>query len=100
MKHSIQFSGKQAKAALTGKIYAHDAGLVRDELIDGIERGAAEVRIDLSDVAYIDSTGLGVLVTIHKRTKERNGHLVLTGVKGMVEQLIRRTRLDTVLTIE
>lgn len=100
MEHSIKVIGNQVRTALAGKIYAHDAGVVRDKLIEKIERGATDVMMDLSDVAYIDSSGLGVLVTVHKRTNAVNGRLVLTGVRGVVKELLKRTRLDKVLTIE
>lgn len=100
MKHSIKVSGSHVSVALTGKIYAHDAGVIRDELIDLIDRGTTDINIDLSELDYIDSSGLGVLVTVHKRTKEKNGGLVLTNVRGMVGEILKRTRLDRVLTIE
>ncbi|MCE5285960.1 MAG: STAS domain-containing protein [Pelosinus sp.] len=100
MNYSIEVSGNQVNVMLSDKIYAHDAGIIRDELMKKIEQGATEIRMDLSDVLYIDSSGLGVLITVHKRTKAINGRLVLTGVGGIVAELIKRTRLDKVLTIE
>lgn len=100
MKHLIKVSEHYVNVILNGKLYAHEAGLLRDELVEEIERGATEVRIDLSDVSYIDSSGLGVLITVHKMMKEKNGTSVLTGVQGMVGELLRRTRLNKVLTIE
>lgn len=100
MEHLIHVSGNQASVNLSGKIYVHDAGIIRDELVEKIEQGVNQVRLDVSGVGYIDSSGLGVLVTVHKLTKERHGSLVLKGVQGMVGELLKRTRLDKVLTIE
>lgn len=100
MNHSIKVSGNHITAFLTGKIYSQDASLFRDEILEQIDRGATEISIDLSGLNYIDSTGLGVLITIHKRTKEKNGKIVIRGAQGMVEQLFKRTRLDRVLTME
>ena len=99
MKDRINVDGKQSSISLKGKIYAHDAGIIRDQLLDEIERGAKVVQIDLSETAYIDSSGLGVLVSIHKRTQAVQGRLILTGVQGMVAELLARTRLNKVLTI-
>ena len=82
------------------KIYVHDASLLRDDVLEIIAQGIMEVRIDLSDLTYIDSSGLGTLVTINKRIKEKNGKLVLTGAQGLPLDLIKRTRLDKVFTIE
>lgn len=100
MNHSIKVSGNHVTAFLTGKVYSQDASAFRDEILEQIDRGATEISIDLSELNYIDSTGLGVLITIHKRTKEKNGKIVIRGAQGMVEQLFKRTRLDRVLTME
>ncbi|HWR44184.1 STAS domain-containing protein [Sporomusa sp.] len=100
MKHSLNVSGNYATVSLDGKIYAHDAGIIRDELLEAIEQGVKDIRFDLSKLNYIDSSGLGVLVTVHKRTIEKNGRLVLTGVQGMAAEILKRTRLDKVLHIE
>ena len=100
MEHTMNTDGNHAVVSLSGKVYAHDAGIIRDELLKQIEKGIVEILIDLADVSYIDSTGLGVLVTVHKRTKEYGGQLVLTGITGMVAELLKRTRLDRVLTIQ
>ncbi|MHB8073040.1 STAS domain-containing protein [Desulfosporosinus fructosivorans] len=100
MKHTINISGNQATVFLTDKIYVHDASLLRNDLLDIIAQGVTDVKIDLSELTYIDSSGLGTLVTINKRTKERNGSLVLAGAKGLPFELIKRTRLDKVFTIE
>ncbi|MBP1764306.1 MAG: anti-anti-sigma factor [Firmicutes bacterium] len=100
MKHSLSVNGNQATVIVNGKIYAHDAGILRDDVLDAIEKGIKFIRMNLVDTTYIDSSGLGVLVTIHKLSKEKEGGLVLTGVQGMVAELLRRTRLDRTLSIE
>ena len=96
MKHSIKVSGNQATVFLMDKIYVHDASLLRDDLLEIIDKGIVDVRMDLSGLIYIDSSGLGTLVTINKRTKEKNGKLVLAGAQGLPLDLIKRTRLDKV----
>ena len=100
MEHLLTINGNKASVSLEGKIYAHDAGIIRDELLAAIERGVNTINMDLSRLEYIDSSGLGVLVTIHKHTLDKNGKLVLTGVHGMAAEILKRTRLDKVLHIE
>lgn len=100
MKHSITVIGNQATVYVKDKIYVHDASLLRDDMLEILDRGILEVRIDLSGLEYIDSSGLGTLVTINKRIKEKNGSLVLTAVQGLPLELIKRTRLDKVFCIE
>jgi len=100
MKHSIEISGNSALIFLNGKIYVSDASLLRDDLLEIIDQGITDLRMDLSGLTYIDSSGLGTLVTINKRTKEKRGRLVLTGVQGLPMDLIKRTRLDKVFNID
>ena len=100
MKHSIEVSGNHATVFLNDKIYVSDASLLRDDLLELINQGVIDLRMDLSGLTYIDSSGLGTLVTINKRTKEQNGGLVLAGAQGLPLDLIKRTRLDKVFNIE
>ncbi|MDP4158946.1 MAG: STAS domain-containing protein [Bacillota bacterium] len=100
MKHSIKVSGNHAAVFLSDKIYVNDASILRSELLEVMEQGVTDIRIDLSGLTYIDSSGLGTFVTINKRTKEKNGRLVLTGAQGLPLELFKRTRLDRVFTIE
>ncbi|SPF35011.1 STAS domain protein [Candidatus Desulfosporosinus infrequens] len=100
MKHSIKVSGNQAMIFLKDKIYVSDASLLRDDILLIIDQGITDLKMDLSGLTYIDSSGLGTLVTINKRTKEKSGRLVLTGAQGLPMDLIKRTRLDKVFNIE
>ena len=100
MNHLIKVNGNHATIVLKDKIYVSDASLLRDDLLEIIDQGVTDLKMDLSGLTYIDSSGLGTLVTINKRTKEKNGRLVLTGAQGLPFELIKRTRLDKVFTIE
>lgn len=100
MKHSIEISGNSALVFLNDKIYVSDASLLRDDLLEIIDQGITDLRVDISGLTYIDSSGLGTLVTINKRTKEKNGRLVLIGAQGLPMDLIKRTRLDKVFNLE
>ena len=100
MKHSIKVSGNHATVFLYDKIYVSDASLLRDDLLEIIDQGITDLRMDLSGLIYIDSSGLGTLVTINRRIQEKSGRLVLTGTRGLPLDLIKRTRLNKVFIIE
>lgn len=48
-----------------------DAAMLRDRMLKYIENGVQIVNVNMSDLDFIDSTGLGVLIGIHKRLIER-----------------------------
>jgi len=100
MKHLIKVSGNCATVFLKDKIYVSDASLLRNDLLEIIGQGITDLRMDLSELTYIDSSGLGTLVAINKHTKEKSGRLVLTGAQGLPFDLIKRTRLDNVFVVE
>lgn len=55
--------------------------------------------VDLQDTAFIDSTGLGVLVRALKRLRHHGGDLVLRSPRANARKVLRITGLDQVITI-
>ena len=62
---------------------------------DLIAGGASRIVVDLSGVAFVDSSGLGTLVSALKQLGSR-GDLALAGVQPAVAKLLQLTRLDRV----
>ena len=62
---------------LGGEVDAFTAPNLKQEMVNQIERGVSRIAVDLADVTYLDSTGLGVLIGGLKRTRDKNGELVL-----------------------
>ena len=56
--------------------------------------------MDMSKVEYIDSSGLGVLVSVLKKVKVSEGKLVLISPKSSVKQILSLTNLDKVFNIQ
>ena len=56
--------------------------------------------VDLGAVDYIDSSGLGTLVAIHKRALQNGGCVVIKGLHGLVKDLFEMTRLNKVFEIQ
>jgi anti-sigma B factor antagonist len=57
------------------------------------------VIFDLSGVSFIDSSGVGTVVRCLAKLKKLGGTLRLTGVKGMVEGVLKLTQIDRVVEI-
>lgn len=70
------------------------------DTIDGIlDEGTMDVVLDLSNVNYITSRGLGTIVGAYTVLKRRGGNLVLAGANDEVLRSLAITRLDKVLTL-
>lgn len=61
--------------------------------------GPKELRLDLSGLEYIDSSGLGFLVTLHERMDRQGQRLVLMHLRSHVARVFKITRLDQILDI-
>jgi anti-sigma B factor antagonist len=64
-----------------------------------LERGERRLLIDFSRTGYIDSSGLGALVSISKRIREVGAELRLSGLNDDLRSLFELTKLDTLFAI-
>ena len=64
-----------------------------------LDKGERRILIDFSQTGYIDSSGLGALVSISKRVREAGGELRLSGLNEDLRSLFELTKLDTLFAI-
>jgi anti-sigma B factor antagonist len=60
---------------------------------------AGRVVVDLGALQLMNTPGIAMLLGAHRSLKKSGGRLVVTGATGIVEDLLRRCRLDAVLTL-
>jgi anti-anti-sigma factor len=73
---------------------------VRTRLFDLVaKRPAQDLRLDLGRVEHLSSTGLALLVSLHKRVLAGGGRLWLDNVRRSLYELLALTRLTTVLDV-
>ena len=83
-----------------GKIVAGaGAVMLREALRDFINRGYKKVLLNLKEVHFIDSSGLGEMVTGHQYLKNQEGEIGLFNLTERVARLIQISKLYTVFTI-
>ncbi|MGI5921001.1 MAG: STAS domain-containing protein [Syntrophomonadaceae bacterium] len=99
MLQEIVVNGGRVTVTLSGRIYIEEAAILREQLLDYISQGYKYFDIDLGQVSYIDSSGLGVLVAVHKRAVQNNGAVVIKGLQGMVKELLEQTRLSQIFEV-
>ena len=73
---------------------------VKDQLTDLAEElGPAALRLDLHGVRLLSSTGLGMIVALHRQLKGQGGQLTLCGVTAPLHEIFEVTLLTRVLDI-
>lgn len=82
-----------------GEVDLSNAAGLRDHLIQQVTEGNHNIAVDLSGVEFMDSSGLAVLISGLRRTKEHDGSLVLVGPTASVRRVLSITGLDKVFEI-
>jgi anti-anti-sigma factor len=82
------------------------AGSLNQQGVEAVEPPFAEATglsqrmvIDLSRVDVVNTPAIAMFLGAHRAAHRAGGRVIFTGVQGMVEDTLRRCRLDTVLTI-
>ena len=78
-----------------GQLIVGNRQLLKEQVLDRLERGDREFIVDFSKTDYIDSSGLGVLVTLSKKIREQGGQLSLASLSDDLRTLFKLTKLDT-----
>lgn len=90
--------GNVAIVKVIGDITLNRGGdvLLKDKVQSLLQQGHKNLLVDLSDVSYVDSAGLGELVQAYATTKNRGGTLKLLNVTKRLRDLLVVTKLLTV----
>jgi len=85
--------------SLEGEIDLHESPNVRESLRPLIEAKTAHIFVDLSEVSYIDSSGLAVLIDAMQRIANYGGKFGLIAIRPAVRTVLEIARLDQVFRI-
>jgi len=91
-------SGVLRVRVLDKRMDAHGAPDFKQKLATMVEEGNRLIALDISNVEFIDSSGLGVLVSLLKQLGGQ-GEIAIGGVREPVGGLFKLTRLDKVFQI-
>ncbi|CDQ40901.1 MULTISPECIES: STAS domain-containing protein [Virgibacillus] len=84
---------------LAGEIDAYTAPELKEALLPLTKQSGHLVEVDLEQVNYMDSTGLGIFISALKSTKENNSQMTLVNIQDRVLRLFKITGLDEIMDI-
>lgn len=99
MELKIEKSGTVMIVRIIGKIDYNTANEFDKSMKDLIKQGNLNILIDMTEIEYFDSIGLGTMVGILATLKKKRGQMVLVNIPNPIERVLSMTKLDTVLTI-
>jgi len=101
---SIKISSRQVDGVtildLSGRITLGEGSVqLRDAVRDLLSKGQKKILLNLADVNYIDSSGIGELVSAFTTVKNQGGELKLLNLTKKVHDLLQLTKLFTVFDV-
>lgn len=96
---SSEITDEKAIIRIEGEVDVSNASELRDALDTALADGAKEVEADFAEVAYIDSTGIGVLVGAAHRAQESGFVLVVANPQKNVERVFSLLGVDKDLNV-
>jgi anti-sigma B factor antagonist len=85
---------------IVGELDAYTAPKLRAALLSLVSTGTTRLVIDLTDLTFVDSTGLNLLVRAGQRVEGLGGSLTLRGATTQTRRLLELTGLDGMFTLE
>src|SRR5580692_2427658 len=74
-----------------------DTSQIESFVLKALNQGSRKLVIDLTHVAYIDSTGIGIIAYCFAKIGQLGAKATVAGAKGLVLEVFKITHLDTVI---
>lgn len=85
--------------AVEGQLIVGNRQELKNLVHEALERGGRKFVIDCTRTGYIDSSGLGALVSMSRKVRESGGEMRIAGLNEDLRSLFELTKLDTLFPI-
>ncbi len=99
LEAEIKSVGTHALVALAGEVDVSTVGQLYEQLAALQRDDVRHLVLNMSEVTFVDSAGLSVLVTLHKRMESVNGELIIFSPSAQLRRLFQLTGLDSYVNI-
>lgn len=96
MKHCIEIEDANATIRLSGKISYNESQSFLD-FGALVKNGLRQLEVNLSDVSFIDSVGVGMLIILAEHAKIHGCKMRISGVSGQVERVFKAAELLSII---
>lgn len=99
MELSFESEGDVQIVGVEGKLDTQTSPEAHEQLTSLIEKGALKVLVDLSDLTYISSAGLRILLAVSKQLDGMGGNVRVCGLNGVVEEVFRISGFNSIIVV-
>jgi anti-sigma B factor antagonist len=96
---NVKQDGNTVVLDLAGDIDLHCATDLRGQLLETLQKKPHNIIIDMSEVAFMDSSGLATLVEALQLSRRYQGKLKLVGMQNRVRSIFEISKLDSIFQI-
>ena len=96
---SARADGETCTVVLDGDLDVYASAYLKTILTSLVDEGSIHLMLDLRNVAFMDSSDLGVLVSVLRRTREKDGEVRLLCADNGVLKILRITGLDRAFAV-
>lgn len=85
--------------SLVGKLEFTSSSRLKEKVQAALSEGRVKIILDLTQVDFVNSSGLGTLISILKQVRQSGGRLMLSGLAPVVKEIFEITQLEQVFEI-
>lgn len=100
MKVKISYRGTTLIVSLAGELDHHSAEYVRQKIDNELMKSSnRDVILDFSDVSFMDSSGIGVVIGRYKNIQKLNGKLIIINLNNQVRRIFEMSGLLKIIPV-
>lgn len=84
---------------IKGEVDIYSIEKFRESIEEKIKTQAPEIILDCSELSYMDSTGMGVLIELRNKTKEMGQKIIMMNPRPNIKKLLALTGVDKIIEI-
>ncbi|MEH6632450.1 MAG: STAS domain-containing protein [Halopseudomonas aestusnigri] len=99
MDYSFSTKTNHLLCLMAGEFTFNDHPIFRSMIDEAVKTGTQMIQLDLTEVEYIDSAGLGMFLVAHERSNEEGWKFSISNPREKVKKMFRLAKLETIVDI-
>jgi anti-sigma B factor antagonist len=89
----IRQSGLVSLVDVSGRLTSFESGALRDSISRLLKQGHKDIILNLTDLQYLDSSGIGELARVYVSVVKQSGQMKVIGLSSKIEEVLKITHL-------
>ncbi len=89
----IRQSGLVSLVDVSGRLTSFETGALRDSISRLLKQGHKDIILNLTDLQYLDSSGIGELARVYVSVVKQSGQMKVIGLSSKIEEVLKITHL-------